>query len=86
MRVAVMLSLALALAACAPPIVITDRYGNSYGSWYNPGEKFSYQLDKCDREIAESSIPLRLRKLHMRCCMWRNGVPISDPGACSATG
>lgn len=86
MRLAVILSLALALAGCAPPIVITDRYGNTYGSWYNPGENYRYQLHLCDRATAESGAPPYLDKLHMRCCMWRHGVPISDPGSCTATG
>lgn len=86
MRFAGIVMLALALSACAPPIVITDRYGNQYGSWYNPGENYRYQLGLCDREMAESSVPPYLRKLHMRCCMWRHGVPISDPDACAAAG
>ncbi len=74
---------AIMLGGCAA-VTITDRYGNQYGDWYNPGENYRWQLDLCDNEINKSEIPPGLRKLAMRCCMHAHGVPISDPQDCLA--
>jgi hypothetical protein len=73
--------LALALAGCSL-VGLTDRYGNTYGGWYNPGQQYGWQLAACDREVAAGTVPAPERKLAMRCCMWRRGVPIDDPADC----
>ncbi len=75
--------LALMLGACAAA-AITDRYGNQYGGWYNPGENFRWQLEACDAELGRQEIAPDRRKLAMRCCMWTKGVPINDPQDCVA--
>jgi len=73
--------LMLALAACSVA-AISDRYGNQYGDWYNPGSGFRWQLDLCERQVDAQSTPLVDRKLAMRCCMHAHGVPIDDPQNC----
>lgn len=76
-------SLLLAVAGCSL-VSLSDRYGNSYGGWYNPGQQFQWQLATCDQQVAAATVPAPARKLAMRCCMWRHGVPIADPAACQA--
>jgi len=72
-----------ALAACGAT-VISDRYGNEYGDWYNPGGDYRWQLDLCERQAEARDIPLADRKAAMRCCMYAHGVPIGDPQNCRA--
>ncbi len=76
-------SIALVLSACAAA-AITDRYGNQYGGWYNPGENYRWQLEACDAEVGRQEIAPGLRKLALRCCMRAKGVPINDPQDCLA--
>jgi hypothetical protein len=71
----------LVLAACGIA-VISDRYGNQYGDWYNPGGDYRWQLDACEHQVEAQNIPLAERKLAMRCCMYAHGVPIGDPQDC----
>lgn len=78
------LASALALGSCGFAS-ITDEYGNSYGGYYNPGSQFQWQLAGCQQEILAGTIPLPARKLAMRCCMWRHGVPIDDPQSCTTS-
>lgn len=75
--------LTLALAACSVA-AISDRYGNEYGGWYNPGSNFRWQLDLCQRQVEAQASPLVDRKLAMRCCMYAHGVPIDDAQSCRA--
>jgi hypothetical protein len=77
------LLVALLLTGCSL-VQITDSYGNAYGSWYNNGDQYSGQLANCERQMNEQSVPAPDRKTAMRCCMWRNGVPIDDSGSCKA--
>jgi hypothetical protein len=77
------LALALGLAGCSL-VSLSDRYGNTYGDWYNPGQQYGWQLATCDQEVAAGTVAAPGRKLAMRCCMWRHGVPIDDPDACQA--
>ncbi len=74
---------ALGLGACAA-FAITDRYGNLYGDWYNPGENYRWQLEVCDQQVDKPEIPPAARKLAMRCCMRAHGVPIDNPQYCGA--
>jgi len=74
---------ALALQACGV-FSITDRYGNSYGGFYDYGNKYDWQLAACDKETTSSPIPAAAKKRAMQCCMWRHGVPIDDPKGCEA--
>jgi hypothetical protein len=69
----------LILVACSA-VAISDRYGNEYGDWYNPGGDYRWQLDLCERQIAD--VPLAGRKLAMRCCMHAHGVPVGDSRDC----
>jgi hypothetical protein len=86
MKIARIAWLVMALAGCSV-VTIHDRYGNTYGDWYNPGEDYTWQLSVCEAEMDRQGIALPLRKLAMRCCMWLHGVPIDDPQACGpATG
>jgi hypothetical protein len=73
----------LALAACGVA-AISDRYGNQYGDWYNPGDGYRWQLDFCQRDVETRNIALADRKLVMRCCMYAHGVPIGDAQDCRA--
>jgi hypothetical protein len=74
------LAAALALSGCA----VSDRYGNTYGGFYNPGDHYAWQLQTCDQEIAASAIAEPQKKRAMQCCMWRHGVPIDDSTGCTA--
>jgi hypothetical protein len=75
------LCLSLLLVGCGAAAV-TDRYGNAYGDWYNPGSNYRWQLDACAQQIAQQSIPEFQRPRAMRCCMHGRGVPIDDPEKC----
>jgi hypothetical protein len=81
-RAATLLALPLMLAACSL-ITLTDPYGNTYGDWYNHGTDYRWQLTMCEQAIVDGAVPNADRKRFMRCCMWRHGVPIDDPGSCS---
>ena len=74
---------ALVLGACGIAS-ISDRYGNQYGDWYNPGSGFRWQLDLCEHQVETRDVPPAVRKLAMRCCMWAHGVPIGDARSCQA--
>ena len=58
---------------------ITDRYGNAYGGWYDPGDNYRWQLELCERQMEQQGVPATARKLAMRCCMHDHGAPIDDP-------
>ena len=73
--------LPLVLVACGVA-AISDRYGNQYGDWYNPGSGFRWQLDLCEHQVEAQASPLPERKLAMRCCMYAHGVPIDDAQHC----
>lgn len=73
----------LALQGCGV-FSITDRYGNTYGGFYDYGNRYQWQLGVCDKEIASSPIHESLKKRAMQCCMWRHGVPIEDSRGCEA--
>jgi hypothetical protein len=75
------LCLSLLLVGCGVA-AITDRYGNPYGDWYNPGSNYRWQLDACEQQMAQQSIPDLQRRRAMRCCMRDHGVPIDDPEKC----
>ena len=72
---------ALALQGCA---TITDSYGNTYGGFYDYGNKYAWQLATCEGEVTERNIDAPLRQRYMQCCMWRHGVPISSSTGCQA--
>jgi hypothetical protein len=72
---------ALVLAACSVA-AISDRYGNQYGDWYNPGSGFRWQLDLCEHQVEAQGAPLPERKLAMRCCMYWHGVPVDGTQNC----
>jgi hypothetical protein len=75
----------VALALCGCGIAaLTDPYGNVYGGWYNHGDTYRWQMAKCEQAIDDGAVPNAERKRFMRCCMWRNGVPIDDPQTCAA--
>ncbi len=74
---------ALALQACGV-FSISDRYGNSYGGFYDYGNRYEWQLATCDKETAAAAIPESVKKRAMECCMWRHGVPIDDSKGCEA--
>ena len=74
--------LALTLGACSV-VTIADRYGNTYGDWYNPGSDFAWQRDLCEQVMEQGAVPLRQRKAQMRCCMHDHGVPLETTG-CAA--
>ena len=80
MRKSVLLLL-LGLGACTT-FSLVDPYGNVYGGWYNHGGAYRWQLDTCEQEVSQGAVPNPGRKLYMRCCMWRHGVPIDDPESC----
>lgn len=80
-RVALTLAV-LALNACSA-VTIADRYGNTYGDWYNPGQDFAWQRDLCERTMEQGAVPPRQRKAAMRCCMHDHGVPVDGTG-CAA--
>jgi hypothetical protein len=71
---------ALALQGCA----IQDRYGNSYGGFFDYGNQYAWQRTACETEIDAKNIAAELRRRYMQCCMWRNGVPIDDSTGCAA--
>ena len=73
----------LALAR-VQPVTLTDPYGNQYGGWYNHGANYRWQMTTCEQAIDDQAVPNAERKLFMRCCMWRHGVPIDDAQTCSA--
>lgn len=72
---------ALVLGACGVAS-ISDRYGNQYGDWYNPGSGFRWQLDLCEHQVEKQATPPPERKLAMRCCMYAHGVPIDEAQTC----
>jgi len=72
---------AVVLGACGVAS-ISDRYGNQYGDWYNPGGEFRWQLDLCERQIEAQATPPAERRLAMRRCMYAHGVPIDDAQRC----
>ena len=80
-----LLLLPLALACCSL-VTTADRYGNTYGDWYNHGSQYGWQLSLCENTLDAQHVVPQDRKLAMRCCMWRHGVPIDDPQSCGATG
>ena len=80
-RIGVVL-LGLTLSACSA-VSIADRYGNTYGDWYNPGQDFAWQRDLCEQQMEQGAVPLRQRKAAMRCCMHDHGVPVAASG-CAA--
>ncbi len=71
----------LALGGCSAG-TIEDQYGNQYGSLYNPGQNFRWQLETCEREMDTYSVPLRDRPYAMACCMWLHGVAMDEPPQC----
>ena len=77
--------LAPVLVGCSL-VTITDPYGNRYGDYYNLGDQYIWQLSTCEQEMAAQPVPPHQRKLAMRCCMWRHGVPIDDAASCAAAG
>ena len=74
---------AIVLGACGIAAV-SDRYGNRYGGWYDPGNNYRWQLDLCETQMEQRSVPPLARPLAMRCCMFGHGVPIDDPQDCRA--
>jgi hypothetical protein len=74
--------LGLTLASCSV-VTIADRYGNTYGDWYNPGGDFAWQLGLCEQTMEQGAVPARQRKAAMRCCMHDHGVPVEAAG-CAA--
>lgn len=78
------LVVALALGGCSA-FQITDSYGNRYGGWYEHGDRYTMQLDRCERETAAAAIAARQRPAYMRECMWRNGVPKDNTTAAART-
>ena len=71
----------LVVAACSIA-AISDRYGNEYGDWYNPGAGYRWQLDLCEHQVEAKATPLPERKFAMRCCMYAHGVPIDEGQTC----
>ncbi|HEY3916265.1 MAG TPA: hypothetical protein VGL83_00655 [Stellaceae bacterium] len=82
MRFAVLLS-ALALQGCTF-FTISDNYGNSYGGFFDYGNKYLYQLATCEAAPGLVEAAAAQRPRWMQCCMWRNGVPIDDSTGCAA--
>jgi hypothetical protein len=77
------LLLALALQGCGL-FSISDKYGNSYGGFYDYGNKYQWQLATCQDEVTAHAVVDPFRKRYMECCMWRHGVPIDDSNGCTA--
>ena len=63
---------------------ITDRYGNTYGGFFNYGNQYQWQLGVCHDEVTARNVAEALRQRYMQCCMWRHGVPIDDSNGCEA--
>jgi hypothetical protein len=80
---AVVLSVLLALQGCSW-ITISDKYGNSYGGFFDYGNQYAWQLQTCQNDPALAKTPLTDQKRWMECCMWRHGVPIDDSTGCAA--
>jgi hypothetical protein len=80
------LLLLLPALACCSLVTVADRYGNRYGDWYNHGSQYAWQLSFCENTLDAQQVAPDQRKLAMRCCMGRNGVPIDDAQSCHATG
>jgi hypothetical protein len=83
MRGAAILWLGVVLGGCSL-VQLTDPYGNVYGGWYDHGGQYRWQLVTCEQEIDDHAVANAGRKLYMRCCMWRHGVPIDDAASCGA--
>ena len=81
-RVVVLFS-ALALAGCGF-FTIEDQYGNSYGGFFDHGNRYSWQLATCEADSGLAEAQSGERKRWMECCMWRHGVPIDDANGCNA--
>jgi hypothetical protein len=71
------------LAACGFA-TLSDRYGNEYGNWYNPGDGFIWQIGLCEHEMEVQRIPQAARKAAMRCCMHNHGVPDEAGAGCGS--
>ena len=82
--ISAVLSAAFVLQGCSE-FTIADSYGNSYGSFYDYGNKYSWQLATCEGEVKERNIDDPARKRYMQCCMYRHGVPIMNSSGCAAS-
>jgi uncharacterized protein YceK len=65
-------------------MVLSDDYGNSYGSFFDYGSQYAWQRDTCQSEVTARTIDVPYRQRYMQCCMWRHGVPIKDSTGCLA--
>ena len=74
---------AFTLQACAL-FTLSDAYGNHYGGFSDYGNRYTWQLATCEKEMAVSTIPETAKKRAMQCCMWRHGVPIDNSKGCEA--
>lgn len=73
----------LALQGCGA-FAISDRYGNSYGGFFDYGNQYAWQLKTCEANPRLAATAPALRKRWMQCCMWRHGVPIENATGCAA--
>ena len=81
-RLAILLP-ALALTGCSF-FQISDEYGNTYGSFFDYGNQYMWQLAACQADPGLVETPTAHRGRWMQCCMWRHGVPIDDSTGCAA--
>ncbi|HLI21145.1 MAG TPA: hypothetical protein VKV32_08510 [Stellaceae bacterium] len=63
---------------------LSDKYGNTYGGFFDHGGQYGWQMATCEADpgLAEAAAPDRKR--WMACCMWRHGVPIDNSTGCAA--
>lgn len=73
----------LALQGCSW-VQISDKYGNTYGSFFDFGNQYTWQLATCEADPGLAAAAAPDRKRWMACCMWRHGVPIDDSKGCNA--
>ncbi|HVA11850.1 MAG TPA: hypothetical protein VNF99_01240 [Stellaceae bacterium] len=73
----------LGLQGCSL-FTIADGYGNTYGNFFDYGNRYTWQLATCQSDLAAGNVDAKLRQRWMQCCMWRHGVPIDDHAGCAA--
>jgi hypothetical protein len=81
-RVLVLLG-ALALQGCGT-YSIDDHYGQKYGSMFDVGTQYSWQMKICENDLVAGHVGDDIGPRWMRCCMWRHGVPIESSTGCEA--
>jgi hypothetical protein len=81
-RLAILL-LAVVLQGCGY-FSVSDSYGNTYGGFFDYGNKYLWQMATCEADPGLVEAPASDRQRWMQCCMWRHGVPVEDPNGCAA--